>query len=449
MERRWTPPERERRIGLGGYATEAPGTGGTIKVTPEDFQVREISEYPMPVPDGPYTVLRIRARNWEQHELVRRLESRWRLPPGALGWAGTRDRRAVTDQLFSYRGPPPALDAPVPEGVEILERYAAQRGVALGHHYGNSFEIVVREADLAGPALTAALDRLRRELRGLGTIPNYFGLQRFGEVRPVTHLVGRALVQGDPRGAVEAYLTEPTPEEAAAGAEARRAYAEHHDPARALREFPASYGFERLLLDHLARGQEPSRALRALPRPLRLLFIHAYQSLLFNRYLTARLAAGLPSDRPEPGDRLLRRARDGTLPGPTAVPVAEDNLPECRELVATGRAVLAGPLVGADTPLLGGAPGEILERLLAEDGVRRPQFDLPHHPELASRGNWRPLFLPVPPLVPRPVLPAGDGAAERAYRLDFALPKGAYATVLLREFLKSGAAPGRADSNQA
>ncbi|HEV2166417.1 MAG TPA: tRNA pseudouridine(13) synthase TruD [Thermoplasmata archaeon] len=435
----WQPPPLERALGLEFYATESPGAGGRLKFDPEDFRVEESSQYPRPVEDGPYTVLRIVARNWEQHELARALAARLGLPPSAMAWAGTKDRRAVSEQLFSYRGdlPPPGFEPP--PGVELGEAYRAERGLALGHHFGNRFD--VRVSGIPGPSEEAGArwEVAVRALREVGWFPNFFGLQRFGEVRPVTHEVGRALLRGHTEEAVEIYLARVLEGESTEGAAARRAYAEHHDAARALREFPPAYRFERTLLDHLARGHDASRALGALPFELRRLFVHAYQSLLFNRVLSARVARGLPLDRPVPGDRVVRVARDGTVPGRDPIPASADNLEEVRTMVARGRAQLALPLVGTATPELEGVPGELLGAELAREQLHRGDFGLPRVPELASEGTWRPAMVPLPPFElaweERP--PSGGGSGS--VRARFALPKGAYATVLFRELLKTGA----------
>jgi tRNA pseudouridine13 synthase len=437
---RWSPPSAEAELGLGFYATATPGTGGRLKVEPEDFRVDEISLYPFPESEGPYTILRVSARNWEQHELARRLSERIGLPRGRMAWAGTKDRRAITEQLLSYLGPPVDLGAEPLPGVQIREVYRAREGLVLGHHFGNAFDLRVREVTLAPEMLAERAGATLAALKELGRFPNLFGPQRFGEVRPVTHVVGRWLLRGDSRAAVEAYLTQLTEAESDEGRRAREAYAAHHDALRALREFPPAYRFERTLLDHLARGQEPARAFRSLPRELRLLFVHAYQSLLFNRYLGARRAEGLSFTNPEEGDYLLRTARDGTIPGTDAIPVRRDNLPEARTMVDRGRAVLAGPLVGRSTPEPLGRPGEILQKLLAEESVERAAFRLPAHPDIASEGTWRPLTVAVPPMGLR-VDPPSPEEALSSYRLTFALPKGTYATVLLREFLKHDARP--------
>jgi tRNA pseudouridine13 synthase len=433
----WLPPEDERFLGLEFYATGTPGLGGRLKRDASDFRVQELSAYPRPDPQGDVTVLRIESRNWEQHELTDRMAQQLGLPSHAIRWAGTKDRRAIAERILSYRGAPPAPGTIAIPDVEVREVYRAREELVLGHHYGNRFELRLRELPEPRDEVVARAETIRLELDASKGFPNFFGAQRFGEVRPITHSVGRALVQGDVARAVEIYLCEIPPGEVPLGAAARRAYAEHRDPSRALREFPPALRFERQLLDHLARGQPPDRALRALSRPLRTLFIHAYQAHLFNRYMSRRRAAGLSLVDPSSGDWLLRVARDGTVPGRDPVPVTDDNHAEAAALVAQGKARLVGPLVGYSTPSLTGKGGDLLESLLGEDGVGRDRFRLPATPDLASSGNWRPFWCPSPPL--DIAWEASD--SEPALRFTFNLPRGTYATVLLREFTKRGAVP--------
>ena len=428
----YRPPENERAVGLEFYATATPGAGGALKERAEAFRVTELSAYPMPDPNGAFTVLRVASRNWEQHELAQRIASRLGLPPHAIDWAGTKDRRAVAERLFSYRGPPP--DALALPDVELLEAYRARSGLVLGHHYGNAFEIRVPGEGLAATTLQERFSATRAALQEFGGFPNLFGLQRFGEVRPVTHEVGRALVHGDAAAAVELYLTALPDGPDAPGAVARAAYAEHHDAARALAEFPPHFRFERQILDHLARGQPPERALRALARELRLLFVHAYQSLLFNRWLSRRVASGLSLVEPTLGDVLLRVARDGTVPGTHPIPVATDNLAEATDLARRRRALVAGPLVGFETTVPRGPAGELLAAILDEERLVPAMFELPHTPDIASKGSHRPALVPMPPIAIETT--EEDGASAAWFR--FALPKGSYATVLLREFTKLG-----------
>jgi tRNA pseudouridine13 synthase len=413
------------------YVSRSAGVAGRTKASVDDFRVTEISNYPIPDPSGPFSVLRVQSRNWEQHELGQAIARRLGLPTPSVQWAGTKDRRAVAERLASYRGPLPEGELGLP-GVVVLDAYRARDGLVLGHHYGNAFEIRVDELSAPVPDALRTYREIEHELRAAGHWPNFFGPQRFGEVRPVTHDVGRQIVRGDLPAAVETYLTaRPPGAPEGPGDSARAAYAETHDPVRALQQFPHEYRFERSILERLAKGDPPERAFRALTRELRLLFVHAFQSLLFNRWLSRRNAVGLPMGEPVPGDRLLRLGRDGTVRSQEGIPVSEDNMSECTDLVRRAGALLAGPLVGYETPEIDGPAGAILEELLRSEGVDRSMFRLPPMPEIASRGAWRAALLPVPPL--------GIVGEATGVRFRFALPKGAYATVLLREFLKPGA----------
>ncbi|EQD58976.1 tRNA pseudouridine synthase D, partial [mine drainage metagenome] len=199
------PPPEERAIGIGFYASRTPGLPGRLKSSPDAFRVTEISSYPRPDPDGAFVVLRIVSRDWEQHELGAAIARRLGRPSGSLEWAGTKDRRAVAERLASYRGDLPSGPLDLPR-VELIEAYRARDGLVLGHHYGNAFDI--RIDGIARPAAEAVevYRRIAEELRTAGGVPNFFGPQRFGEVRPITHEVGRWIVRGDLARAVDAYL---------------------------------------------------------------------------------------------------------------------------------------------------------------------------------------------------------------------------------------------------
>src|SRR5271155_2450419 len=258
------PPLAERSIGLEFYGSTAPGAPGRLKSSSDAFRVTEISSYPMPDPEGPYAILRVVSRDWEQHELAGAIARRLGLAPNAVQWAGTKDRRAVAERLLSYRGPVPDRELSLPR-VDVIEAYRARDGLVLGHHYGNAFDLRVDALGIPPSEAVRAYRSVEAELRALGGFPNFFGPQRFGEVRPITHEVGRWVVRGDLARALDAYLIDRPPGgRPGTGDAARVAYGEHRDAARALREFPSEYRFERTLLEHLARGHPPQRAFRAL-----------------------------------------------------------------------------------------------------------------------------------------------------------------------------------------
>ncbi len=428
------PSNHEPEIGLSRYLSTTPGIGGRLKLTPDAFRVDEVSRYPCPAAQGRYTIARFESFEIEQNELLHRLSREFGLPDGRIGFAGTKDRRAVTTQLLSLPVDEARVRNVLLSGVRVLDTYRSNDDLHLGHLFGNCFGIRVQSLAVDHDEAERRVRAIEQELRGAGGFPNYYGPQRFGEVRPVTHLVGRALVLGSVAEAVDAYLTIHAEGELEDGTQARRDFASHRDPVRGLREFPRTLRFERILLERLARGDSPERAFHALPRHLRTLFVHAYQSYLFNRYLSLRIERGFPMARPIDGDWLIRLGHDG-LSGPLApVQVSRDNLAEAETMVRSLRGRIAAPVVGADTPASSGEAGDLMEEILQQDGATRKSFALSTLPEMTSSGTFRAVLGCLPLHFYRPPSPVrADGSAD----FFFPLEKGEYATVLLREFMKN------------
>src|SRR3989304_9044594 len=135
----------ELEVGIEGYLTSSPGVGGTIKASPEDFVVEEISTEPPASDEGLYTVASIRVRDWETNRLVRQLARRLRISRRRIGFAGTKDKRAVTTRLFSFeRVRPEELQDVRLKDVEGLTAHPASKPARIGELLGNRFRIVVR-----------------------------------------------------------------------------------------------------------------------------------------------------------------------------------------------------------------------------------------------------------------------------------------------------------------
>ena len=133
-----------------------------------------------------------------------------------------------------------------------------------------------------------------QELEALGGIPNFFGHQRFGTTRPITHLVGKALVRGDFEEAAMLFLAKPSVHEHPASRQARQELQSTKNFKQALENFPKQLRFERLMLNHLADNPDDFvGAFQRLPVKLQELFVQAHQSYLFNRFLSERIKHGL------------------------------------------------------------------------------------------------------------------------------------------------------------
>lgn len=445
------PPPSERLLGLSRYLTDTPGTGGKLRVRPEDFVVEEVPLAFSPSRgEGKYTIAAVRARNWETNRLMKEIGDRLGVGRNSIFFAGTKDKRAVTTQYVAVRAAEPAVRALRIRDVEVLETFRTDRAPKIGELVGNRFEISIR-AFAATTEATAAQARATVDaLVAAGGFPNFFGPQRFGTVRPITHEVGRLLVAGDLRGAVWAYCANPIVGEQEDAYVARVALADavaaaEGDLAReieAARRFlseaargglPAYMTFERSVLHGLVEHGDYRWALLNLPRNLVTMFVYAYESLLFNRMLAARMDAGLPLAEPVEGDVLFPATEHGTPDKDETIPVTARNLDKCRARCREGKAFVTHLLAGPDVAFAEGAPGEIERRALADAGVAPRDFLVPAMPEAGSGGARREILAPLAQVD----LDAGDDEAGGFVRLKFFLAKGAYATCLLREVMKA------------
>ncbi len=417
------PPLAEARLGLGSYLTATPGIEGRLRAEPEDFRVIELGPGPRPDDKGRFAAARVELRNWETNRFVGQAAKRLQVPRKAVGFAGMKDKRAVTEQWFTFKCP---LERVVAleglEDVHVLEAHTTSKAHFAGAHEGNRFVIRVRDTTQAANVVPDAVEAIRRA----GGVPNYFGPQRFGgSVRPVTHLVGRALVTGDLEEAVRLYVGNPMEGEREDTLHARTVYETTRDPEAALAVYPPQLDPERAILQRLVKRPGDWRnALKALPWNLLQLFVHAHQSYVFNQIITARLHAGLGLNTAHVGDRVMASSDDGTR---TQV-VTADNVERVQRELDLGRAVLTAALPGTSIPLAEGRPGELERSVLEDDGIALRDYRVSQLPEVASQGRRRGLLQPVADLDVQWM----DGDPVFSFRLG----KGAYATAVLREFMK-------------
>ncbi|WP_336345711.1 tRNA pseudouridine(13) synthase TruD [Halalkalicoccus ordinarius] len=434
----------EREVGIAYYVSRDPGIGGRIRDRNADFRVREIEAFDVEPADAgsdayPHLVIRATLEGWDTNDFASRLSDAMGISRERVSWAGTKDKRAITTQLFSVRkGDPDEL--PEVRGAEIEVVGRAGRALEFGDLAGNEFEIRVDGVDRP-EHVDPITDQLREFGGGSVGVPNYFGQQRFGSRRPVTHEVGLAVARGDWRGAVLAYLGDPREAEPEDTQEAR-AYVEREvrdaseggeDWRGALERFPRKLGYERSMLHRLVENGAENEAdfreaLEAVPSNLQRLFVNAAQSYLFNRILSERLERGLPFDRAVAGDVVCFGDADApegfAWPDPDRTQrVTENRVETINRHLARNRAFVTAPLVGTETELGEGEPGEIERAVLEDEGISPSDFDLPG--EFDSTGTRRAILLTTDLSVDRDPL-----------TFSFSLPSGSYATVLLREYLK-------------
>ena len=444
---------RERAVGMDVYASDVDGTGGRLRERDADFRVVEREAFdaePVDAPTGdyPHLVLRATLSGWDTNDFARRLSDAIGISRERVSWAGTKDKHAITTQLFTVQGIGPG-DLPEIDGADVDVVGRAGRDIFFGDLAGNDFEI--RVSDVDHPERADAVTDALREWGGLAdaetnasddssstsrvAIPNFFGQQRFGSQRPVTHEVGLAIARGDWKGAVLAYVANPNEAERESTREAReRAATENWQDA--LEDYPKRLRYERTILHTLIEhdASEPAdyrRALEALPSNLQALFVHAAQSYVFNRVLSERIRRGIPFHRPVAGDVVCFADSDAPDDLPVPDPDRTQRVDDGRvDTVARhcerSRAFVTAPLVGTDTELADGEPGDNERAVLDDLDLEGSDFDLPG--EFDSQGTRRAIRVTTPIEVERD----DDDALEFA----FTLPSGSYATTVLREYAK-------------
>lgn len=393
------------------YLTAAiPGTGGTLREDPDDFFVEEIPLY-APCGEGEHLYVTVEKRGITTFDLLHRLAQALRVPEREIGYAGLKDARATTRQTVSVAGVPPeralALEL---EGVRVLEARRHRNKLRLGHLAGNRF--VIRVRGVREGSCEAAIQIVER-LRTAG-VPNVFGEQRYGSLGN-SHRIGRALLRGEFGEAAReivgdpAQIADPRWRE---GAERFRA----GDAAGALEVLPSRLREERRMIVALQEGRSHREAVMGMPRKLLRLYLSAYQSSLFDRIVAMRLDS---LGRLWPGDLAFKHANGACFR--VADPAAEQPRADLFEISPSG------PLFGYKVTLAAAQAGLLEEALLEKEKVRLEDFRLPGG--LGMEGERRPLRVPLEEAQVR------EEGADLVVR--FALPRGSYATSVLREIMKT------------
>jgi tRNA pseudouridine13 synthase len=424
-------PGCEADLGMEVFLTTTRGVGGRLKRYAEDFVVQEISNHPPRVDGGKFVVAKVTATNWEMNRLVRQISRSLGISRNLVHFAGTKDKRAVTTQLMTMEADAQAVRDLHIHQVLIEDVYTSNKRLNIGDLVGNRFQVKVRDTVLQGEELRTEALATKAQLDRVGGFPNFFGLQRFGSVRPITHLVGREIVRNDMEKAVMWYVGNPNEDENQEAQEARRRLQDTRDFEEALRTFPSQLTFERTVIGYLVRNPgDYVGAIRVLPGNLQMMFVHAYQSYMFNRILSERLRRGMPLDRPLVGDVVLPADKNGLPDHDKYVPVTEQNLDLVQRHVRDRKAFVSGVLFGQDSVFSTGEMGEIERSVVESEGLKLHDFKVPEIPECNSRGSRRELLSHYKDLE----LTVGESELD----VSFTLGKGCYATVLLRELMKSG-----------
>ncbi|MBC7113693.1 MAG: tRNA pseudouridine(13) synthase TruD, partial [Candidatus Methanomethyliales bacterium] len=416
----------ERSLGILYYSTPGKGIGGKIRVKPEDFLVEEITPEGIIVNEslkslsrgrGPYTLAVLKKTSRDLLPTIALLQRRL---SAKVSFAGIKDRRAVTYQLISISRP---LTEPIRlNNLEVWSVGTSKWGVRPGELKGNRFTITIRSLN---GELTPA-----ETLCCLSWLPGYFGHQRFGTTRPNTHKVGKHIMRGEFESAVREFLAEPYESEPRQIFHFRQNLKATWDLQSALSSIPPFLLYEREVIGALLSGADHMHSLESLPKRLLRLFVDAYQSYLFNLALSERWANyGL--NYIDLGDTVS--ILDNSLNPSRSIKVTRSNLEKLRKLVESKRAVLLMPVPGSDLHLEG-INYQIYSKIL--DSEKISPCDFANVMGMKFWGDMRPaVFYPSGLEI---LDHSGDelNPGKTKITVRFILPRGFYATILLREIMK-------------
>jgi len=446
-------PKLEKSMGIEVYASHSSGIGGTIKQFIEDFAVEEILVNGLKAeicPSKGYEKIKavnkerhllcvLIKRNWDTFLALREIANQLKINVGKIQIAGIKDAKAVTAQHITIEDVTPE-DIRKIKVKDIKVRPIKYFRTKISPYFllGNNFHITIRAVSHSKEIIEKRITKTLEELNTKGGIPNFFGHQRFGTIRPITHLVGKALIQGNFKKAIMLFLAKPSSFEHLESRKCREELRSDLNFRKALRKFPKQLHYERLMLKHLAKKPEDFvGAFRRLPIKLRQLFPQAYQAYLFNKFLSSRIAHGLPLNNVGVGDYVVNVERSGLPMIRMYTIVSSQKLSDINQAVKNGRMRLAIPIVGFKQSLSKGVQGRIEKEILEKEAVSKEQFKIRSIPEISVKGELRTALTELRSYSLCKISKDSANPSKNFVKLCFTLYRGSYATIFLREIMKS------------
>jgi tRNA pseudouridine13 synthase len=387
-------PEIDSQIGISVYSTKFPGIGGKIRVEPEDFQVSELisEKVKNSINDqNGYAVYKLKKKKIDTNHA---LSGIFRQKGIRLKALGLKDASAVTEQFVCSGNKGKSIESFSSDKYSLEKLGFVKKPLSKKDMIGNHFKLKISDCQNNLESFTE-YDR----------ILNFYGYQRFGSKRPVTHLIGKAILQMDFKKAVDLILSFTSSYDSKENTEIREKLSDKTNYEQYFDQVPVQMDIERIVLKEMIEHGEPIRAIRAIPVSLRRFYIQAYQSFIFNQSLSAAFVDGENLFEAQTGD------------------VCFDHNGIIGKFVKGMDQYLALPFVGYSYYKKTRFDFQI-SKILEQEEITPKDFFIKEMQEASSEGGFR-----------QAAIHCTDYSSHEDM-VEFSLSRGSFATILLREIMK-------------
>ena len=387
-------PKIDKEIGISVYSTNFDGCGGRIRTKKDDFQVSEVlSEKTMHriLPEGDYAVFKLKKSGIDTTHSLGNIFKKHRIRLKSLG---LKDAFANTEQFVCSERKLKSIEKISEEKYSIERIGFVKKPLSKKDMIGNHFRIKITEPI---KEFSKFID--------YDKILNFYGYQRFGSKRPVTHLIGKSLLQKDYSQAIDLLLSFTSEYDNKENTEIRKKLSDKSNYSKIIDEIPFQMDLERTVVNQMIKQDDPKNAIRALPLGIRRFFVQAYQSFLFNKTLSLAFADGEDLFKSKQGD------------------ICYDKLGNIGKFTNESGQRLAVPFIGYSYYKKTRFHYHISKILDCEE-VSPKDFFIKEMQEISNEGGFR-----------NSAVICSDFSTQQDW-VSFRLSRGSFATIVLREIIK-------------
>ena len=387
-------PKIDSEIGILSYTTDFSGCGGVIRKQKEDFNVSELitkKSNSRIYSDSGFAVYKLQKNGIDT---THALEQIFRKHGIRLKSLGLKDASAITEQFVftTYK---------TDKHFEINEQKYSLKKVGFTDKMLSKKEMIGNHFIIKIYGASNELSKFNE----FDKILNFYGYQRFGSRRPVTHLIGRSLIQKDFVGAVNLLLSFTSEYDSTENTKLRKLMSNTSKYPEALKIIPKNMDLEKIVLKEMIEHNNPIKAIRALPLSIRRFFVQAYQSYIFNHTLSMSLDAGEELFFPQSDDVCYNK--NGELGKFENDPLQRLSIP------------FVGYSYYKKTRF-----HYYIDKILHDEGITHKDFFSKEIQEISNEGGFRNSSIKC------------DDYNVKNDVVSFSLSRGSFATIVLREIIK-------------